>query len=470
MKTSATTRRYVLFVLLAGIFVWLLCIVFNPFEPPEPQYQGKKLSDWAGAVDQGIFFGHLMFPTNREQSELAITAIRHIGTNALPVALKLCGAKDSWPKRKLEEWIDQHNYDVENDNLGLPKDQWRSEIPVNFTSAGEKHYKGANIIWALGPMAKPIIPDLIRLLENQDQLYDDTMRALLSAGTNAIPPLVKLLDNANPEVRLRAAFVLADFFRPMIPLTPGSPLIVVGSEHFRPEARAAVPLLLQCLENQKLDQVTRIRAIYSLGLIHEDASVVVPAMIRHMQTQTNNWILSSDYIRVLGNFGTNAKPAVPMLIQILESEPEGPNKDYSPLKIDAMAALSKIGPEAAKPAVPALLHILESKPEWPQDDYSPLKNTALFTLSKIDPEAAKPFVPRLLHILESESDWPGGYSPGQMFALVALWRVDPETAWPFFEKWQPSQAWVMGELEKLDPEAAEPFLEKWNASQNRRPP
>jgi len=109
-----------------------------------------------------------------------------------------------------------------------------------------------------------------RLLENQDQLYDDTMRALLSAGTNAIPPLVKLLDNANPEVRLRAAFVLADFFRPMRPLTPGSPSIVVGSEHFRPEARAAVPVLLQCLENQKLDSVTRIRAIYSLGLIREE--------------------------------------------------------------------------------------------------------------------------------------------------------------------------------------------------------
>jgi hypothetical protein len=219
-------------------------------------------------------------------------------------------------------------------------------------------------------------------------------------------------------------------------------------------------VLLQSLENQKLDQMMRIRANHALGLIHEKASVVVPTILHLMRSQTNQWMIPG-YIQVLGNYGTNAKPAVPMLVHILESEPEWPNKDFSPSKMDAMDALSKIGPEAAKPAVPVLLHILESKPQWPDDDYSALKNSALFTLSKIDPPATKPFVPRLLHILESKFDSPGGYVPGQIFALVALWRVDPDAAKPFFEKWKPSQAWVAGALERFDPEAAKPFLQKW---------
>ena len=357
MKISAIARKGVLIVfliLLAGIFVWLFCIIFQPLEPhyQEPQYEGKKLTDWAQNVDQGTFFGHLIIPTDRKQSEQAIAAIRHIGTNALPVAVKLCGAKDSWLKTKLEEWIDQYNYEAVNHNLGLPKDQWRSQFPIRVTPAWDQHYYGANIIWALGPAAKPIIPDLIRLLENQDQLYDDTMTALLGTGTNAIPPLLKLLDSANPEVRLRAAIVLGNFFQPKEPLTPTRALVVAGSEDFRLEARAAVPVLLQYLENPNQNSLTRARVIYSLDLIHEDASIAVPAILRLMRSQTNQWMFPG-YIQVLGNYGTNAKPAVPLLVHILESDSRFPSPE-SPAgyrQAWVLGALEKIDPETAKPFV-----------------------------------------------------------------------------------------------------------------------
>jgi hypothetical protein len=460
MKISVVAWKgaFFFFIFLAVIFIWLLCVIYQPFEPRQPEYQGKKLTDWAEEIDYGVFFGRPT-STDQEQSDRAISAIRQIGTNALPVAIRLCAAKDSWPKRKLEEWIDQYNNEVIDHNLGLPKDQWRSQLPIHITSAGEKQYDGANIIWALGPVAKPIIPDLIRLLENQDQLHEYTITMVLGAGTNAIPPLLKLLDNTNQEVRLRAAIVLGYFFQLKTPITLDRRLLVAGSEDFRPQARAAVPVLLHYLENPNQNSLDRAHVIYSLGLIHENASIVVPTILRLMQSETNNWF-NPGYIQLLGKFGTNAKPAVPVLVHVLESKSAWP-----PAKIAALAALQKISPEAAKPAVPVMLQILESKPQWPEDDYSGLKVSALFTLSKVDPQAAKPFVPRLLHILESESDWPGGYSPAQMFALVSLWRVDPIAAQPFFERWKPSQDWIVGELQRFDPEAAKAFMEKWKASQ-----
>ncbi|MGH7990075.1 MAG: HEAT repeat domain-containing protein [Limisphaerales bacterium] len=352
MKISAIARKGVLVVLLiflAEIFAWLLCIIFQPLEPhyQEPQYEGKKLTDWAKEIDQGAFFGHPLFPKNqREQNELAIAAIRHIGTNALPVAVKLCGAKDSRLKTKLEEWIDQYNYDAVNHNLGIPKDQRRSQFPIRVTPAWDQHYYGANIICALGPAAKPIIPDLIRLLENQDQLDDETVTALLGAGTNAIPPLIELLDSTNQDVRLRAAVTLGDFFRPKIsPAESNGSLIVTGSKDFRSQARAAVPVLLQYLDSGDINSLWRIRVLRALGLIGEDASVVVPILIRHIQSETNEFI-RGNYFEALGSFGTNAKPVVPFLINILKSNPSQSN---SWDKAQALGNLMRIDPEIAKP-------------------------------------------------------------------------------------------------------------------------
>ena len=340
MKISATIRRYVFFVLLAGIFVWLLCIIFHPFEQPEPRYQGKNLTDWAEEIDQGAFFARTTDPSHQEQSELAISAIRHIGTNALPVVLKLCRAKDSWFKKHLEGWAERYNFS------DWPKQR---RFPIYIKSADEKNFEGDNIIWALGSVAKPAIPELIRLLQSRDrEIAESAMTALPGIGTNAIPPLLQLLNSGNQEVRLRAAFDLADFFRPKTPATPGGPLVVAGSDSFRSEASAVVPVLLQCLENRKLDQVTLIRAIYSLGLIQEDAPIVVPVIIRHIQSETNNFLMLSDYIATLGNFGTNAKSAVPLLVRILKSKPERPGL-ITPPKASALVALERIDPATAEP-------------------------------------------------------------------------------------------------------------------------
>jgi HEAT repeats len=347
IKISVKTRKFVFFVLLAGILVWLLCVVFHPFwrRLPEPQYEGKRLTEWALEIDQGDFFRMPAYQQHRQQDERAIAAIRHIGTNALPVVLELCRAKDSWFKRRLEEWSYRYNNYI--------YDNYPSEGRFTFhiTWADDKHFAAINIVWALGSMTKPIIPDLIQLLQSRDpEIAENMMYALPGAGTNAIPPLIKLLNSPDKNVRLRAAIVLGDFFNPQMPANEsGSALIVAGSEAFRSQARAAVPVLLHCIDSRDRNLTMRIRAIRALGLIREDASTVVPILVHHLQSETNDFLLPSDYISALGNFGTNAKPAVPILVHILESKPDGTH--YLPPKAFVLVALWKIDPEADRPFV-----------------------------------------------------------------------------------------------------------------------
>lgn len=282
------------------------------------------------------------YQQHQKQNEQAIIAIQHIGTNALPTTLNLLAAKDSWVRTYLAEWIAHYN-----DN------HWPKHFPIYIKPDWEKNFEGVNIIWALGPVAKPIIPDLIRLLQSQNrQIAETAMMALPGAGTNAIPPLLELLSNPDENVRLRAAIALGDFFRPQMPPDKsGDSLIVNGSENFRSQAGAAVPVLLQSFDNQKLDSVARSRAIHALGLIRENAPTVVPVLIRHIQSETNgiiDYVSRGNYFWALGCYGTNAESAVPILVNLLKSMVESSNKNDFPF-VPPLVALQKINPAVAKP-------------------------------------------------------------------------------------------------------------------------
>jgi HEAT repeats len=329
MKISATTRICLFIALLVGISIWLLCAIFQPFETKDPLYQGKKLTDWAEEIDQGAFSGRPTDLSHQKQSELAISAIRHIGTNALPVAVRLCEAKDSWPRRGLAVWVEQYD-----------NDHWPTRFPIHIKPDWEENSEGISIIWALGPAAEPAIPSLTQLLQSRDrQIAETAMMALPGVGTNAVPPLVRLLNNPGQDVRIRAAIVLA--------------------EHFGLQAHAAVPVLLDCLKNLKYSNqaaVMRIEAIYSLSFIKQDAPFIVPAISRYIQSETNNLTFKNpDFfvLRVsfaaLANFGTNAETVVPLLADIIRSDPKFPYPKWPGFSGMALGTLKKIDPDAAKP-------------------------------------------------------------------------------------------------------------------------
>jgi hypothetical protein len=308
------SRRKV--IQLCGVFVFLvvLCLVANAiWQPFEPRYEGKRLSAWTKDL---FFIGGLIIdprtPAVRQKHEQAVAAIQHMGVRILPLALKLCRAKDSWLKEKLEDWSEDWNVKHEN-------------FEIHITTDTDKQNEGGGIIWAFGPMAKPAIPDLIKMLENKDQeIASSAMSALQGVGADTIPPLIELLHNPNPEFRRRAASVLG---------------------MMEPKAHTAVPALLQCLEDK--NEGVRINAVRSLGFIREDAPIVVPALIRCLEEETNNPIIPSDYFWALQHFGTNAKPAVPILIKIIKSQ----KINYIPPAWGALGALYKIDPEAAQPFI-----------------------------------------------------------------------------------------------------------------------
>src|SRR4051794_3136 len=70
----------------------LLAVLFWPGQP-EPAYQGKTLTEWLTVYQQHA-------DGNHEQQQ-AIVAVRHIGTNALPVLTTLLNHESSQWREKV---------------------------------------------------------------------------------------------------------------------------------------------------------------------------------------------------------------------------------------------------------------------------------------------------------------------------------------------------------------------------------
>src|SRR5262245_43366708 len=73
----------------------VLVVVFWP-EESEPEHKGKRLSEWLGTYDS--YFTSTRFPTMSEMEEAA-DAVRHLGTNSLPVLLRWISI-EPWPWRR----------------------------------------------------------------------------------------------------------------------------------------------------------------------------------------------------------------------------------------------------------------------------------------------------------------------------------------------------------------------------------
>lgn len=106
------------------------------------------------------------------------------------------------------------------------------------------------------------------------------------------------------------------------------------------------------------------------------------------------------------SFGPEAKPAVPVLIEMLADKYRG-DRDF------AAWLLGRIGPPA-KDAVPALITLLK-------DDSTEVQETAVNALGAIGPEA-RTALPALLQLLKDEQAW---YKARQAAARMAA-EISPE--------------------------------------------
>lgn len=273
------------------------------------EYQGRKLLEWA--VD--LSFGNeettedLTARSNVERYEAAVKAVRHFGTNALPLALRLCRAKNSTLEVKLMTLCDDFN-----------SKQSKYHLDRDIPDAENKWRTGLNIFRALGSNAAPAIPTLIEYLDRDNSAAaNNATAALYYIGPAAIPELLVVLTNKNKSAASLAAFCLGKY----------------GSN-----STVAVPLLLKCLDDG--DAHLRDSAAYALALISDDAETLVPALVRYLQLKQNR--PHPDVFMKLRSFGTNATQAVPVLIEIIES------KSGVLISRNALTALETIDPERGK--------------------------------------------------------------------------------------------------------------------------
>jgi HEAT repeat protein len=154
----------------------------------------------------------------------------------------------------------------------------------------------------LAPHAQDQFPQLIQLFYSMDNEAASGRAAyiLAGAGEEAVPIFMQALTNENWVLRWRAAFNLATM---------------------REHAKPAVPLLIQTL--QDTNDLTAATAARALGTLRFDPALCVPALAAALVKSTNSRV-DFEAIRALGAFGTNAIPAIPVLLQ--DKDPQDMNR------------------------------------------------------------------------------------------------------------------------------------------------
>lgn len=252
-----------------------------------PEYQGRRLADWANdlAFDHEDGDDGAVATERAKRHEIAAQAILHFGTNALPLAMRLCRVENSTFELKLMHWCDDFN-----------QRQSTLHLEHGISYAETKWNQGLGIFRVLGSNAAPAIPGLLEYLE-QDKYSaaaNNATAAFRYIGLEAIPPLLNALTNNDKNTQRLAAFALS---------------------HFGTNAGAATPIILRYMKAGRGELADG--AAYTLTKINDDPSVVVPALVEYLKSMPShpNPAVSAK----LASFGTNAPPRPPQS----DSPPKG---------------------------------------------------------------------------------------------------------------------------------------------------
>ncbi len=247
---------------------------------PEPVYQGKRLSAWLQEC--------LVQETDSSHSQQAwlnasnawvnaSNAVYQARSNAIPPLLRMLRAKDSALKLKELDWLEK---------LHLPQ--------PDYTYAAEINDLASSIFGALG-----------------------------AEGKYAVPELMKIFDE-NISIQSRLSVL--------------SSLAAIG-----PPAKDAVPMLVHLATNSNYSNTfvpgMRGYACWALGQIRARPEMAVPALTNCLCDHDYNFRKTAT--RSLSQFGGEAEPAIPMLLELL----------HDPIPVvrsEAVKAIKQIDPAAAE--------------------------------------------------------------------------------------------------------------------------
>jgi len=217
--------------------------------------------------------------------------------------------------------------------------------------------------------------------------WQDTRKYVREIGTNGLPQMLRWIAEDRPQWKAKAF----DFHEKQLPSVLKTKLIhdwlsgereelhakagVCGFEILGPTAVPALP----ALERIALDSnhpARSARAIDALKSIGQDA---VPALVRILIAPNSTNQLQ--VFNVLGSMGTNAGPAVPVLIELLKNK----DVDIAASALNTLDALLLSGATV----VPAIAEIV---------DHPRLHDLAISTIVDYQSEAG-PAIPRLVQCL-----------------------------------------------------------------------
>ena len=264
-------RRRILFilplVLSFGLTTWLVILHVR-----EPVYRGKSLRVWLDEAEQddGINFR-------------ADTAIRAMGTDAVPALLKMVGTKDAGVRKLL---------------LKLPK--W---IPIHLRPREEIQQLGWRGFHILGPVAKSAVPALIRLLHDDDaQVRAYAAGCLAEIGPDSRDAVPDITKNLSDALARKARGRWDDWEKGYAALALGE----IG-----PPAASAIPQL-SLLTNDPTTAGPLAQA--ALIKIKGESFQPVIEALNDTSNQSNWWRNAT----IISFIGTNVEPAVPALVAALQ--------------------------------------------------------------------------------------------------------------------------------------------------------
>lgn len=317
--------------------------------------------------------------------------------------------------QKLVSALENPSQEVRNDAVSALASIGKPAVSAVAATIG-KHgpevcYHAADALAEIGPDADGAVPTLLKSLDDKDnRVCWHAARALGAIGSNAeavVPALVDKLDAESPLLRGNVAMALARFgpesasaVPKLIPMLKDSdPNLRVAAARtlgaIGPAAEAAVPALDDALEDE-VGTVTFASA-EALGGIGKPA---VPVLAARLEDENLRPLVAA----VLGEIGPDAVGAVPQLLKLLDSEERS-------IRVEAVLAISNMGPAARGTAAPALMKRLSN----PKDES---RAGAIYTLAKIGASEA---VPSIRRILEEGDD-----SQAQLAAAWALVVFEPE--------------------------------------------
>ena len=232
-------------VTLAGVIAWQGLRL----REREPLYQGKRLSVWL-EIAYKAKWSRTHWPDNERPEQAlmqAMQAIRHIGTNALPVLIDMLHAQDSRLKEVMMTWA-----------------QKQKLVHFHFKSADQRRWEAVWGYEALGPLARAQVPSLSDTLTHDPSA--EVRRAAACAlgyigpkARLAAPALFRATKDMDAGVRTCAVEalgrILPDPQRTIPVLVAGlddlclnvEEAAAIGLGEYGPEARAAVPALVAML-------------------------------------------------------------------------------------------------------------------------------------------------------------------------------------------------------------------------------